>query len=791
MGYSAGNLELSILGFSEKAVSSIDVTAKALRKLASAVNKINNTQFVFAGQKLEVLFSKIANATNSINTTNITNLASATKSLSSISKLSNLEKMDFEKVGKGFSTLTVAITPFIAKVKEAETSLNSLYGILSKSSGKKISSLLDTSTPKSSKKSGINTLLNIGKWGAILYTARRLGRVVGDIAQKGADYTETLNLWQVAMGDNLGIATEFVNKMNEAYGVSEKTLMNAQAIFKNMLGSLGEISDQMAYSLSEGVTQMALDYASLYNQTFEQAFTKFQAALAGQVRPIRSVAGYDITENTLFQLYQSLGGTKTMRQLSRTEKQLLSILAIFNQMEASGAIGDLDKTMESFANQSRVAAESFQEILSYSGILLTYGIEQLNLMVYLNAALIFAGDLLKAIANDLGAIKSYGDPFASITEGATEASDAYDEIQGKLLDFDKFRSLSTSEDENLGLDKKLIDAMSNYNSILENADMEARQLAEQWKEITFWTDGAFDKKKLKEFYEDLKPIFALISGASIFKMLFNPSMVFSKFFLILSGLVLGFLYLTNEDFRDTINNVFSWLTTKLQNIDWNAIGEGIAYQINNIDWAQVGEDLAIVIENAFELLGALGNGLAQALESAIDNIDWGKFWQECWNALVAIDAKAKETEQKTRKKIWDDLGLTDFFNDIAGAFNPKEEGSLAWAIWEGLKWLGKGFKWVAGGGGKWQTFADGGLPDKGTMFIAGEAGAEMVYNMPNGQSGVANISQIKSAFYQALVEYGKTESSRSRPIEVYLDGELVYQNTTAHAKQRGNVWGKA
>jgi hypothetical protein len=45
--------------------------------------------------------------------------------------------------------------------------------------------------------------------------------------------------------------------------------------------------------------------------------------------------------------------------------------------------------------------------------------------------------------------------------------------------------------------------------------------------------------------------------------------------------------------------------------------------------------------------------------------------------------------------------------------------------------------------------------------------------------------------YGALVRYGKSNSGNGQPIEVYLDGEKVYQNTTAHAKRRGNVWGRA
>ena len=89
-----------------------------------------------------------------------------------------------------------------------------------------------------------------------------------------------------------------------------------------------------------------------------------------------------------------------------------------------------------------------------------------------------------------------------------------------------------------------------------------------------------------------------------------------------------------------------------------------------------------------------------------------------------------------------------------------------------------------------QQYANGGMPDKGTMFIAGEAGAEIVYNTPSGQSGVANVQQIKQAMYQALVEYGRTHGGNGQAIQVYLDGEIVYQNTTSHARKRGNVWSK-
>lgn len=780
--YTAGNLNLEIMGVNDSAVKSISAVVKSLNSLSRALSKINATQTVLAGNQLTLLFEKMGKAASSMDASKIANFASAAKSLNSISRIGSLEKVDWGKVAAGFNNLTVAITPFVNKVKEAESSLTALYGILSKSSGKKIQGLLDgggASSPKA-KKSGFS-FLNVAKWGAVIYSARRLGRLVGEVAQAGADYTETLNLWETAMGNNLSVATEFVKKMNEAYGVSEKTLMNAQAIFKNMLGSLGQISDQMAYALSEGVTQMALDYASLYNQTFEQAFTKFQAALAGQVRPIRSVAGYDITENTLFQLYQSLGGEKTMRQLSRTEKQLLSILAIFNQMSASGAVGDLNKTMESFANQSRVMAEAWQEVVSYSGVLLSYAIQQSGILTYINATLIFIGTILKGVAEEIDAIQHFGDPFGTTTESALEATNAVDELNGRLLDFDKIRALNESQDTSLNIDTNLIEALKNYNSILNNADMEAKKIAKRWLKIFGIIDDSGN------IIIDIGDIIPTIIGNIDFE---EASLNFSEF----------------------LHNSSIKLNTFLHNLPWGEIGKDIAEIISNTDWSQMVQDGLISLEE-------IAYGLVILIEGAFDEIDWDKLWGEAVD-IGEILLSGLWSNVLSHQQLMGDLRKT-FIDPFLIALADGAYHVFA-ALWNAIMGIFEGIvniipdiinavidalnyipnvdiprmeriknPFYIPDRLNIQGFALGGLPDRGSLFVAGEAGAEMVYNMPSGQSGVANIQQIKSAFYQALVEYGRTQNGDDRPIEVYLDGEKVYESTTAHAKRRGNVWSKS
>ena len=324
---------------------------------------------------------------------------------------------------------------------------------------------------------------------------KQLFRDLTGIIQKAVDYTETLNLWQVAMRGNREEAEDFVQTMNKAYGIATQTLMQYQAIFRNMLSSLGGVSDNVSYQLSEYLTQMAIDYASLYNVSIERAMTTFQSVLSGQVRPIRSIAGYDITETTIYQLYQQLGGTKTMRQLSQTEKRLLRIYAVFQQMESSGAIGDLGKTMGSTANQFRMFTESAKELGTWLGIIFEDLIAPF--LPKLNAFVITLTNIVKAFAQMRGIKpKEFG-----VVESVQQLNEELDKTQGKLLSFDKFESLnSASGDSNiLGIDENLLSGLSQYESILSKVTGEAQSLAEQW--TSWWVDA--DTGELTEQAQDL------------------------------------------------------------------------------------------------------------------------------------------------------------------------------------------------------------------------------------------------------------------------------------------------
>ena len=87
-------------------------------------------------------------------------------------------------------------------------------------------------------------------------------------------------------------------------------------------------------------------------------------------------------------------------------------------------------------------------------------------------------------------------------------------------------------------------------------------------------------------------------------------------------------------------------------------------------------------------------------------------------------------------------------------------------------------------------YAQGGFPDMGELFIAREAGPEMVGSI-NGRTAVANNDQIVAAVsqgvYQAVMAAmgGQSEQDRSLSVNVYLDSRQITAAVEKRQRERG------
>ena len=734
--YTAGDLNVSILGDSIHAEKGIDNIIRKLNSLQKALTVFNTVNAQSIGTNLSQAFTQISNAVNSIDSSvsaKFQELGNASASFRTfINAMNRVGKIDATKIATNLTSIFTALSTSVNSIDNG--TIAKLQQIGNASQGLTALSRLGYAGTGGSgkggggkgKRSGFG-LYSILRFTYVIYLARRLGNIVGDILKKGADYVETLNLWETAMKDNVSQATEFVNKMNEAYGISKKTLMNAQAVFKNMIGTLGGVSEEISYKLSEGITQMAVDYASLFNVNFEQAFIRFQSALAGQVRPIRSIAGFDITENTLFELYKTLGGTKTVRQLTITEKRLLAIYAIFKQMQSSGAIGDLKKTMDSFANQSRVMAEAWQEMWSYAGLIITHLIEQSGLMTKINGLLIFFGNVLEAVADNMGAIKSFGVSIFEDTENsAYNASNAVDELKGKLLDFDKFRVMNSNEENEVVLDETILNAIAGYDTILQNAKLSAQEFAKYLGEASglFDKNGVFQPQRWNEITASIGDTVKVLGVVLLVVTAITNLVGF------IIG-VIGAVITASENLTNTLSTIIDIIVMLLN---------------------QLLSPFGKKLENIWDLFKGIG-----------DILSWLLVLLSPVLILVEAVVKIVTTLIEVIKSLF--TGFEDFASKMDNLWNN----------WDTIKTFetNQGFNAIYARSNYYKKTID--------------TESELVKPLNfSGNGGLNNIgtSQMKSAFYQALVEYGKTQNN-SQPIVVTIDGQEVFYATRKVANQNG------
>jgi hypothetical protein len=644
--------------------------------------------------------------------------------------------------------------------------------------------------------------LNFGSMIAKLYFVRnitkQLGQDLAKVVQYGIDYEETLNLWQTAMRGNISQARVFTSEMTKAYGISSATLMNYQATFENMLGALGNISETTAYGLSEALTQMALDFSSLYNVSVESAMTKFQAVLSGQVRPIRT-AGYDITEQTLFQLYQSIGGTKTVRQLNQTEKQLLRILAVYEQMERSGATGDLAKTLASSANQIRMMGEQSKEFATWIGVGFNTLMEKSSILVNINAGLYVATELAKSLAYSLGYVETdWGIEFAEGVEGANKE---VDELKGKLLGFDKFQVLQSGvgADDGTDVTQALLDAIKNYQKIYDGVDNPAVSKATKFLEslggklVDVKNESGEVVGQIWEFPPALTEAVKLIGSLAAAFAILGLVALEKKLWSVVKGI-------TGVGSAMTLLRVgglgllIYGLTNLITKWDELSVGMKIVYGLITVLGA------AMIFFSSTTLKKQLVTALVAA------QLNFGKLGL----SITAVTAQtlgfaaaiglafAVFTNWEYMNGIQRIISILGILTVAAlsaaiaiGAFHS------AWSLGIAVAGIVAGVAAVTAtinsakaniASMEVPKFANGGLADKGSLFYAGEAGPELVTQTSGGGSTIMNMKQLEDAvargFIRGFMSTDKGDTS-DNSLYVYIDGQKVFEVVQGVANRNG------
>lgn len=209
----------------------------------------------------------------------------------------------------------------------------------------------------------------VAKVGAI-FTALTTGAFaifLAKSAEAASRATEVQNLFDVSFGNIAAAAEDWAQRTQAAVGVNDTTLKQFSGTLFNMVTSMGVARDE-AFQLATGFTELALDTSSFFNISFEEAFDKIRAGLSGESEPLKQL-GVLVTENTIKQTAFAQSILATGRQLTETEK--VQARAIVIQEGLANAAGDLIRTQDSWANQTRLVGEAFVNLQETVGQFIT------------------------------------------------------------------------------------------------------------------------------------------------------------------------------------------------------------------------------------------------------------------------------------------------------------------------------------------------------------------------------------------------------------------------------------
>lgn len=588
-------------------LANVDLTqsAKGIRSVANALNKISsvnlgNMDFSGLGSKMNSLKNGLS-PISSISDSSIKSLRGVSSAINSIAKIPSITKKldsktldDFAEVCKKVAS---AISPLASKLDKVGRSFSSLPS--------KIKSAVNSTTRFSSANQKASTSLSslasqleaIKKRAAQLVSLKAIATYLANAVTKFNDFYEATDLFNNAMGELSGQATELINKMESLLGIDPTEAMTNIATIQSLATSFGLASDK-AYILSKNLTQLAYDESSYWNKDTATTFTAIASAISGELEPIRRL-GVDLSQARLQQELLALGFNKQVSSLSQADKAVLRYIAIMKQ--TTNIQGNLAQTISSPANMVRILKSEISQLAKAVGQLLYPAFKAIL------PVLIAAVDLIKEFVVSLASVFGQKIEFTDFSKTQKDiggVSDAMDDAADATK-----AAAKAAKDYTMGFDElNIIDPSQNSGSSGSGSGGAAGNLLgdvdlSQYDMFKDYAGSAVDEIKAK-----LKSLDSFQIGTQI---------------------------------GEQLNKLMGMIYNAIHSIDWASLGaffaDGVNGLVDSVDWDLFGRLLADRFIIEFELLGGFLSQLdwTSVFNAFIDG--FSGFFHELSDWIATVD----------------------------------------------------------------------------------------------------------------------------------------------------------
>ena len=258
------------------AMKSLDVDSGKMQQLVSTLNGLGQVQKASGLNSVLNSLQKIPKITKELSSSELYKFGLQIKL---VTKYLSPLATEMEKVSKGFSAFPARIQRVIQSNERLATSSRKAAKGQSElaSSQKRVIDLSDLVNR------GINLALFRGAY-----------QYIGGWLEESNNYVENLNLFTVAMGEYASAAKSYAEEVQAVMGIDASAWMRNQGVFQQMTAGFGVASEDAAL-MSKNLTQLGYDISSFYNIPIEEAMTKLQSGIAGEIEPLRRL-GYAIDE---------------------------------------------------------------------------------------------------------------------------------------------------------------------------------------------------------------------------------------------------------------------------------------------------------------------------------------------------------------------------------------------------------------------------------------------------------------------------------------------------------------
>lgn len=348
-------------------------------------------------------------------------------------------------------------------------------------------------------------------FGVVLNSAKRLGQGIFNLINLSSQYTETANLFNVAMGQYAEEAAKYTKTVSDVMGIDPSEWMKSQGVFMTLATGFGVASDR-AYTMSKNLTQLGYDISSFYNIGVEEAMTKIKSGFAGELEPLRAL-GWDLSQAKLEAIALSLGIDESVKSMTQAEKSQLRYYAIMTQV--TKAQGDMSRTLESPANQMRIFAAAVTQAGRAVG----------NIFIpLLNKVLPYAiatANVLRQIASafvDLPEMEwgSGADATDQIAENMQETADAAKKAKSYMMGFDELNVISANDVGNGdgGIGDEFDFELPEYDFLGDAVNEKVKELEEKLRNILGISEDIDGwASDLKTKFDEIKGSVTLIAAS--------------------------------------------------------------------------------------------------------------------------------------------------------------------------------------------------------------------------------------------------------------------------------------